>query len=576
MEEKSNVNSAVTTVINNSEIFNFVLNNVTSYSDLKSLSQTCRDLNYSINTANYNGSKKLLDYIFKIAVTDTNSKQQLILDTKLQNIFLNEESIQKAFEYLKNISVDILREYDTINICIEDRRKNITKDETEKYGKEVGLLLNKIFNFFDNAFVLNFVDIKEKRCSALQIYTLQYLKSSSIRKILGINCSAVKDYLLSEELNEINLFEHIEKLDEIGFYLAPGKDNYYLNKVDKFLSKLNTSKNLTINLNKINSTVSCRVVRSIITTAACKNWKIKANLSSNFDSGIRLNRGFSEKETANSVFKSVVGIKVVFDDLYKLKRIIKKFENLASLTVMIKNDYEYDEIIQGKSSPRVKNNNQNFQKFFNEVNTSEKYDKSFSEKKQRVKFALKTIKKIKTLKEFCIVSYESVRKIPYSSLINECSSLLVNEIVKRLPESISIFTLCAKFEVDKNFVTLLNSVLPNLNTLVLRKVFFDDDQCLQDFTNLKFLYLSCVPPTQIPKNLKYFLVEVAQNKLKSAGLNEEDNNLWKLDDDSFYELPNHVYINREEENHYHKYFRNLNGMVFSQERLQKLQEDILW
>uniref|UniRef100_A0A0K0ERN6 F-box domain-containing protein n=1 Tax=Strongyloides stercoralis TaxID=6248 RepID=A0A0K0ERN6_STRER len=445
---------------------------INSLSDIIAVGKLSK--NIYINAANFTINKSIQcesSYFF-LDLSKNNENSSYII-TRFYN---SKEivNIDNELNRLSKISREKVECLTKITIALSDVFNKLTITECFLYGEKLANFVNKLFLIFNNAHILEIINLKSEERNGFLFYFLRNLKNNNITIIDGIAFEDIITFSFRNQNEKIDIFNGLEKLNEISIY----KENDFnpLSKHPKvkeyiyyLIDCLSKKNECTINFYRVDHPLSNDFLMKIVTYAQKNNINVKFNELSYPSGDFFASLLLIIKNINYLNITNITELKISlsnFSEINIIDKGIVLMKNLKYLRIHI----QYD--------------------FYNILLTE--YPTTISRIKIiYTKFKQLNLKKLTNLKFFSL-QFPRMIWVQINKKNQELQEYLFQYIteclISILPNSITLLSLASVPIKNNNFFQMVSKNLPYLTKLLIKQNCIIPIKSLKYLKNLKFIY----------------------------------------------------------------------------------------
>ncbi|CEF62662.1 Hypothetical protein SRAE_1000093200 [Strongyloides ratti] len=477
MDQTKVVNDA----ISQKHILTKILNNMESLTDIVNFGRTNKFIFTQTSKCNI---RKYLDLeipYYTIYVTVCKDSNEMKIFCKSSKLITS--TIEEEIRRLKGISLEHVEKTSNITIWFTGWNFNMTKDKEDFISSSCASFIDFLFQIFVNSFTLRLHFSSSPSIRWFQLCIIKKLTSSRIKIIKGVTIESILNYLDQNEiLNENDIFEKIKNLKEFWLHLGTERikfKNYTLieDKLSIFFKSLSKKDKCIVTLCNFTNANNNEILIKFI--SLCE----KNNINVIID------------DFPNTCLKSLIK--------GKYKEINFNRSNIIGLKINIKSEKQCEQL----NDLFISNNNlKNLHIFIKRsfINDIIKYGKNIETRKRRIHLILnfKELNKLKNLKNLTI-SFEFVERAFSGAkalhMVYELMGLICERLSTLMPSTIKKLYLSEVPDLSNNCLASITTNMPLIECLFLKFVNEIGSDGLENFKNLKYLYMWKEIRIKIPK-----------------------------------------------------------------------------
>uniref|UniRef100_A0A0N5BVY7 F-box domain-containing protein n=1 Tax=Strongyloides papillosus TaxID=174720 RepID=A0A0N5BVY7_STREA len=548
-------NESFNKVFGNIYFFKQVTDFLPSYPEQINMAKTCKIFNQSIRILEPAKALKRKNYLYVLKLTDTNKEYHDNKEDKTRILYINDISLNNEITFLESIKKSReLELFYEIRFRVDDHRKRSRSLNDNKFASKVAPFIDKLFDYYVNASILDFMDYSNKLVATLNISIIRHLKSPKIKIIRGIDVNTIAASYVYTRDYDVDVIQNLKNLQEFG--ICKSKVKYPLigdQNMELLLPLFNCLlkyPNLIVDICGVTKVRRFNKLWSFLMTILLTKFNLKTGFSMEIFREFESFKQMYNEEMYNASCNEIVELKVKLFNLDYFNDFIKKTTKLTRLSLYIMDDSRYISIL-GSSIGSL-----------------------FARIQQ--KCSINNLKECTMLKDVFIGTEISILETCRKPIQDIDIDNFIRYLIKGLPKSVSKLTISYYGVLSANILLTITEHLPHLKELVIYRAELPQVEWIREFGHLECLYLNTPPTFQIPRWLQCIIIEYKDDSYTAYNESTSLIGGMRANPILFNEFRYYTRLYGEEENNFQIYCRKDSMWKYYQVVVKRLRENIAY
>uniref|UniRef100_A0A0K0EUQ2 F-box domain-containing protein n=1 Tax=Strongyloides venezuelensis TaxID=75913 RepID=A0A0K0EUQ2_STRVS len=484
-----------------------IINNMDSLTDMTNFGRTNKFIYSKISKCKI---KKFLDLeipYYTMYVTRCKDTSEMKIFCKSSKLITS--TVEEEIERLREVPLEHVEKASNITIWFTGWNFDLSKEMEDFISDICASFIDFLFNIFVNSFTLRLHFSSSPNIKAFQLCIIKKLRSPKIKIIKGVTIENVLNYLdNNKNVDDDGVFEKTKNLKELWLHLGIERIKFIdsssiENKISIFLKSLSSKNKFMVTLcNFTNGNNNAILIKFI---SLCEKNNIKIMIDG-FPSSCLQSLIKGSYREINFSRKNIIGLKINImseKQCQHLNNLFTSLNNLETLHIFVKRSF---------------------------INDIIKYGKNIETRRRRINLMLNfnVLKELKSLKNLTI-SFEFVERafsgVKALTMVYELIGLICERLIKLMPDTVKKLYLNEVPDLNNDCLTSITNKMPFIECLFLKFINEIGSDGLENFKNLKYLYMWREIRIKIPKWVYVVIIDTFSSPFARSIKINPDNTL---------------------------------------------------